>query len=75
MFNKESNREKSKNRDSKNKSDQLKKNDNRATQDVKVQEGTSEGKCVAGPVLMRAQAKKTDKIHKLSERTMFESSS
>ena len=35
------------------------------TQDVKVQEGTTEGKCVAGPYLTRAQAKKTDKIHPL----------
>ena len=28
----------------------LKKNDNHATQDVKVQESTTEGKCVAGTV-------------------------
>ena len=41
---------------------QQKKNDNPATQ---VQEGTMERKCVAGPVLMRAQAKKSDKIHPL----------
>ena len=40
-------------------------NDNRATQDVKVQEGTTEEKCVAGPCLTSAQAKKTDKIHPL----------
>ena len=43
----------------------LKKNDHHATQDVKDQEGTMEGKCVAGPCLTRAQAKKTDKIHPL----------
>ena len=30
---------------------QLKKNDNHATQDVKVQEFIMEGKCVAGPIL------------------------
>ena len=40
-------------------------NDNRATEDIKVQEGTTEGKCVAGPVLTRAQAKNSDKIHRL----------
>ena len=34
-------------------------------QDFKVQESTTEGKCVAGPCLMTAQAKKTDKIHSL----------
>ena len=32
---------------------------------VKVQEGTTEGKCVAGQVLTRAKAKKSDKIHPL----------
>ena len=46
----ESNRGETKNRDSK-KLAQLNKNDNRATQ---VQEGTTEGKYVAGPVLKRA---------------------
>ena len=44
---------------------QIKKNDYRATQDVKVQEGTTEGKCVAGPCLTRDQVKKTDKLHPL----------
>ena len=63
MFKEESNRGKTKNKDSKKKSDQIKKNDNRATQDVKVQEGITEGKCVAGLVPTRAQAKKSDKIH------------
>ena len=62
MF-KESNRGKTKKRDSKKKPSMLRKNDNHATQGVKVQEGTIEEKCVAGPVLMRAQAKKSDKIH------------
>ena len=56
---------KTKNRYSKKKPAQLKKNDNNVTKDVKVQEGTTEGKCVAGPVLTRAEAKKSDKIHPL----------
>ena len=60
-----SNRGKTKNRDSKAKPAQIKKNFNRATQDVKVQEGTTEEKCVAGPVLARAEEKKSDKIHPL----------
>ena len=62
MLKEESNRGKTKNRDSKKKKAQNKKNDNRATEDVKE---TTEGKCVAGPVLTRAQAKKSDKIHPL----------
>ena len=45
---KESNRGKIKNRDSKKKPAQIKRNDNRATEDIKVQVGTTEGKCVAG---------------------------
>ena len=65
MLKEESNRGKTQNRDSKKKSAQVKKNDNHATQDVKVQKGTTEGKCVAGLVLTRAQAKKSDKIHPL----------
>ena len=64
-FNEYSNKGKTKNRDSKKKPAQIKKNDNCSTQDIKVQEGTTEGKCVAGPVLTRAQAKKSDKIHPL----------
>ena len=31
----------------------------------KFQEGTLEGKCVKGPVLIRAQVKKSDQIHPL----------
>ena len=66
MFKEVPNTLKTKNRDSKKKKPaQIKKNDNRATQDVKVQEGTTEEKSVAGPVLMRAQVKKSDKIHPL----------
>ena len=65
MFKEESNRGKTKNRDSKKKPAQIKKNDNRATEDIKVPEGTTEGKCVAGPVLTRAQSKNSDKINAL----------
>ena len=65
MFKEESNRGKTKNRDSKKKPARVKKKDNHATQDVKVQEGSTEEKCVAGPVITRAQAKKSDKIHPL----------
>ena len=49
--------------DSKKKPAQIKKNDNCATPDVKVQEGTTEEKCVTGPVLTRAQVKKSNKFH------------
>ena len=65
MFREESNRGKTKYRDSKKKPAQIKKNDNRATEDIKVPEGTTQGKCIAGPVLARAQAKKSYKIHPL----------
>ena len=65
MFKEETNRGKTKNRDSKKKPVQIKKNDNRATPDVRVQEGTTEEKCAPGPVLKRAQVKKSDKIHSL----------
>ena len=64
MF-KGSNREETKNRASRMKPAQLKKHDICTTQYVKVQEGTTEGKCDAGPVLTRAQAKKSDKIYPL----------
>ena len=65
MFKEESNRGEIKNRDSKKKPAQTNKNDDRPTQDVRVQEGATEGKCVAGRVLTSAQAKKSDKIHPL----------
>ena len=65
MFKEDSNRGKTKNRDSKKKPTQFKKNDNHATEDIKALEETTEGKCVAGPVLTRPQAKKSDKIHPL----------
>ena len=64
MF-KDSNSKESKKGDLKKNPAQLKKNDYHATQDVKVQEGTMEGKCVAGPVLTSAQVKKSDKINPL----------
>ena len=63
MFKEQSNRGKTKTRDLKKKPAQITKNDNHATQDV--QEDTTEEKCVAGPVLTRAQAKKSDKVHPL----------
>ena len=64
MFKEDTNREETKTRDSKKKPAKLKKHDNHATQDVrKVQEGTTEGKCVAGTVLTRAQLKKSDTIN------------
>ena len=55
MFKEESNRGKTKSRDSKKKPAQIKRNDNQ------IQRGTTEGECSAGPVLTRAQAKKSDK--------------
>ena len=65
MFKEKSNSGKTKNRDSKKNPAQIKKNDNCANEDIKVQVDTTEGKCVAGPVLTRALAKKSDKIHPL----------
>ena len=69
MF-KKSNQEKTeksalKKRDSKKKPAQPKENDDRARRNEKVKEGDTEEKCVAGPVVMRAQAKKSDKVHPL----------
>ena len=51
--------------DSKKKPAQPKENDDRARQNVKVKEGATEEKCVAGAVVTRAQAKKSDKVHPL----------
>ena len=39
--------------------------DDRARRNVKVKKGATEEKCVAGPVVTRAQAKKSDKVHPL----------
>ena len=33
---------------------------------MKVKEGATEEKCVAGPVVTRAQAKRSDKVHPLN---------
>ena len=54
-----------KERDSKMKPAQPKENDDRARRNMKVKEGATEEKCVAGPVVTRAQAKKSDKVHPL----------
>ena len=54
-----------KERDSKKKPAQPKENDDRARLYVKVNESATEEKCVAGPVVTRAQAKKSDKVHPL----------
>ena len=50
---------------SKKKPAQPKKNDDHARRNMKVKEGATEEKCVAGPVVTRAQAKKSDKVHPL----------
>ena len=55
----------SKERNSRKKPAQLKENDDCARRNVNVKEGTTEEKCVAGPVVTRAQAKKSDKVHPL----------
>ena len=52
-------------RETKKKPAQPKENDDRARRNVKVKEGATEEKCVAGPVVTRAQAKKSDKVHPL----------
>ena len=54
-----------KERDSKKKPAQPKENDDRARWNVKVKKGATEEECVAGPVVTRAQAKKSDKVHLL----------
>ena len=54
-----------KKRDSKKKPAQPKANDVHFRWKVKVKEGATEEKCVAGPVVTRAQAKKSDKVHSL----------
>ena len=64
MF-RESNRGKTVYRDSKKKPAQIKKNDNCATEDIKVPKGTTEGNCITGPVLTMAQVNMSDKIHPL----------
>ena len=51
-----------KERDSKKKPARPKENDDHARRNMKVKEGATEEKCVAGPVVTRAQAKKSDKF-------------
>ena len=65
MFNEESKSGETKNRDSKKITAQIIESDNHATEDIKFQKDTMEGKCVAGPVLTRAQVKKIDEFHQL----------
>ena len=55
-----------KKRDSKKKPAQPKENDDRARRNGKVKEGSTEAECVAGPVVTRAQAEKSDKVHPLN---------
>ena len=55
-----------KKRDSKKKPAQPKGSDDRARRNEKVKEGATEEECVAGPVVTRAQAKKSDKVHPLN---------
>ena len=54
-----------KQRDSKKKPAQPKQNDGHARWKVKDKKGATEEDCVAGPVVTRAQAKKSDKVHPL----------
>ena len=54
-----------KERDSKKKPAQPKGNNDHARRNVKVKKSATEEKCVAGPVVTRAQAKKSDKVHPL----------
>ena len=54
-----------KERNSKKKPAQPKENDDRARRNMKVKKDATEEKCVAGPVVTRAQAKKSDKVHPL----------
>ena len=56
-----------KKRDSKEKPAQPKESDDHARWNVKVKEGATKEECVARPVVMRAQAKKSDKVHPLSQ--------
>ena len=54
-----------KERDSMKKPAQPKEKDDRARRNVKVKKGATEEECVAGTVVTRAQAKKSDKVHPL----------
>ena len=70
IFKEKSNQEKTKksalkNGDSEKKPAQPKENDNHARQNVRVSGGATEVECVAGLVVTRTQAKKTDEVHLL----------
>ena len=54
-----------KERDSKKKPTQPMENVDPAKRNMKVKEGATEEKCVAGPVVTRAHPKKSDKVHPL----------
>ena len=54
-----------KKKDSNKKPAQPKGNDDHVRQNMKVKEGVTEEKCVGRPVVTRAQAKKSDKVHSL----------
>ena len=51
-------------RNSKKKPAQPKENDDRVRRNMKIKEGATEEECVARPVVMRAQAKKSDSVDK-----------
>ena len=65
MFEKKSNQEKTEKSALKKKPTKPKENDDRARQKMKVKEGATKEECFVGPVVMRAQAKKSDKVHPL----------
>ena len=62
-----------KERDSKKKPAQPKENDECARRNVKVKKGTTEEESVALPVVTRAQAKKSDKVHPLEAKEAMSS--
>ena len=78
MFEKKSRQEETKKsapkkRDFKMKPVQPKENDNHARWSVKVNWGATEEKCVAGPVVTRARAKKSNKVHLLKAKEAMSS--
>ena len=62
-----------KERDSKKKPAQPKENYDRARRNEKVKEGATDEKCFAGPVVRRAQAKKSNKVHPLKAKEAMSS--
>ena len=59
--------------DSKKKPAKPKENVDRARRNTKVKEGATEETCVAGPVVTRVQAKKSDKVHPLKAKEAMSS--